>query len=164
MCSGTTGSFVGGGDNTPVPLSTVPMPARASTEPFLVIDEERALLVYHIALPDLNQAGQAIRNGEPFCLVRFGGAVFASLGPPNDREVSRHVLHAKGLRAYAAYEVLRSTLVAEWWPDIASPVALRHFIFTFKESSFEAVASSCSLVDSFPTAEAARKEAFQSFG
>ena len=164
MCSGMTGSFVAGEDNTPLPLDTVPMPAPASTEPFVITDEGRALLVYRIAPRNRNRAAPVIPNEEPFCLVSFDGAVFASLGPPNDEEVSRHILHAKGLRPYAAYEVLKSTLVAAWWPDIASPIALRHFIFTFEDSSFEAVANSCCLVGTFPTAKVARKQAFLSFG
>jgi hypothetical protein len=164
MCSGTTDSFVAGEDNMPLPLDAVPMPAPTSTEPFVITDEGRAVLVYRIAPRDPNRAGPVVRNEEPFCLVRFDGAVFVSLGPPNDEEVSRHILHAKGLRPYAAYEVLKSTLVAEWWPDIASPIALRHFIFTFEDSSFEAVANSCCLVGTFATAEVARREAFLSSG
>ncbi len=163
MCPGTTDSFMMVEDNTPLPLDTAPMPAPASTEPFVIAVEGRAVLVYRIAPRDPNEAG-SVRNEEPFCLVRFDGAVFASLGPPNDEEVSRHILHAKGLRPYAAYEVLKSTLVAEWWPDIASPIALRHFIFTFEDSSFEAVANSCCLVGTFATAEVARREAFLSSG
>lgn len=95
--------------------------------------------------------------------MRFDGVVFSSLGPPSDEEVSRHVLHAKGLRPHAAYEVLNSTLVVEWWPHIVSPIALRHFIFTFQDSSLEAVANSCRLVSTFATSDAARKEAFVSF-
>ncbi|HKR39077.1 MAG TPA: hypothetical protein VJU59_05230 [Paraburkholderia sp.] len=140
------------------------MPASTSTQPCVVADEGRAVLVYRIAPRGPDGAGPVVRDEGPFCLVRFDGAVFASLGPPNDEDVSRHILHAKGLRPYAAYEVLKSTLVAEWWPDLVSPIALRHFIFTFEDSSFEAVANSCCLVGTFATADFARKEAFLSFG
>jgi len=161
MCSGTTDSFVAGENDIPLLLAAVPMPARASTEPFTIADEGRALLVYRIGPAYLREAGRFVF--EPFCLVRFDGAVFASLGPPNDEDVSRHVLHAKGLRPYAAYEVLKSTLIAEWWPNSAPPIALRHFIFTFQNSSFEAVASNCCLVSTFATSDAARREAFVSF-
>ena len=161
MCSGTTDGFVAGENDIPLLLAAVPMPAPASTEPFTIADEGRALLVYRIAPTHHGAAGRFV--SELFCLVKFDGAVFASLGPPNDEEVSSHVLHAKGLRPYAAYEVVNSTLVAEWWPNVGLPITLRHFIFTFQDSSFEAVASNCRLVSTFATSDAARREAFVSF-
>ncbi|GJH36392.1 hypothetical protein CBA19CS91_26565 [Paraburkholderia hospita] len=73
------------------------------------------------------------------CLVELDGAVFQSLGSPNDDEFSRHVLYAKGLCPHAAFEVVKSTFVAEWWSNIAPPIAQRHFIRTFEDISFECV-------------------------
>ncbi|BCG02974.1 hypothetical protein PPGU19_075420 (plasmid) [Paraburkholderia sp. PGU19] len=160
MHSGTTGTLVGGVGDIPVLLDTVPMPAPASTEPFVIADEGRTILVYRIAPSDLSRYGPFVQNEEPFCVVRFDGAVFQSLGPPNDEELSQHVLHAKGLCPYGAYEVVNSTLVAEWWPNIAPAIALRHFIFTFEDSSFECVATSCELADVFAAADIARRDAF----
>jgi len=158
MHSGTTGTLVGGATDIPVLLDTVPMPAPASTEPFVIADEGRAILAYRIAPPSLTRY-RAVQNGQPFCLVRFDAAVFQSLGPPNDEDLVHHVLYAKGLRAYGAYEVLESRLVVEWWPNTAPAVALRHFIFTFEDSSFECVASNCIVAGIFATADTARGEA-----
>ena len=163
MHSGTTGSLVGGAGDTPVLLDTVPMPAPASTEPFVIADEGGAILVYRISPSDLSRYAPFVQNEEPFCVVRFDGAVFQSLGPPNDEELVQHVLHAKGLRPYGAYEVLASSLVVEWWPSIAPVIALRHFIFTFEDSSFECVATSCELAGIFAAADIARSEAFLRF-
>ena len=160
MHSGTTGTLMGRDGDTPVLLGTVPMPAPASTEPFVVADEGRAILVYRIAPADLARYGFFVQNEEPFCVVRFDGAVFQSLGPPNDEEFVHHVLYAKGLRPYGAYEVLASSLVVEWWPKIAPAIVLRHFIFTFEDSSFESVASTCEFAGVFATADIARSEAF----
>ena len=154
------GSFVNNENDTLVLLDSVPMPAPASTEPFVIADEGRAILVYRIGPSNFHRFGPFARNEEPFCLVRFDGAVFQSLGPPNDEELSHHVLHAKGLCCYGAYEVLNSTLVAEWWPDASRAIALSHFIFTFEDSSFESVASTCEFAGVFATADIARSEAF----
>ncbi|MPW23479.1 hypothetical protein GCT13_43780 [Paraburkholderia sp. CNPSo 3157] len=141
-------------------LGTVPMPASASTDPFVIADEGRTILVYRIASSDLSRYGHFVQKEEPFCVVRFDGAVFQSLGPPSDEELVQHVLYAKGLRPYGAYEVLAPSLVVEWWPNIAPAIALRHFIFTFEDSSFECVASTCALAGIFATADIARSEAF----
>ena len=48
----------------------------------------------------------------------------------------------------------------EWWPKIAPAIVLRHFIFTFEDSSFECVASTCEFAGVFATADIARSEAF----
>ncbi|MPW22392.1 hypothetical protein GCT13_37590 [Paraburkholderia sp. CNPSo 3157] len=146
--------------DTPTLLDSVPMPAPVSTEPFVIADEGRVMLVYRIAPSNFHRYGPFARNEEPFCLVRFDSAVFQSLGPPSHEELSRHVLHAKGLCCYGAYEVLYSTLVAEWWPDVPRAIALRHFIFTFEESSFECIASDCQLAGIYGAANVACREAF----
>ncbi|MEM5389955.1 hypothetical protein VSR68_41545 [Paraburkholderia phymatum] len=141
-------------------LGTVPMPASASTDPFVIADEGRVILIYRIAPYELSRYGRFVQKEEPFCVVRFDGAVFQSLGPPNDEELVQHVLYAKGLRPYGAYEVLAPSLVLEWWPNISPAIALRHFIFTFEDSSFECVASSCELAGIFSSADIARSEGF----
>jgi len=146
--------------DTLILLDSVPMPAPASTEPFVVADEARTQVVYRIAPSEFSVYGPFASNEEPFCLVRFDRAVFQSLGPPNDEELNRHVLHAKGLRCYGAYEVLSSTLVAEWWPNTPRAIVLRHFIFTFEDSSFECVASDCRLDGIYGAVEVACREAF----
>src|SRR5690349_2715598 len=141
------GFFMDNESDTLMLLDSVPMPAPVSTEPFTIADEGRAMLVYRIAPSCFHGYGPFVRNEEPFCLVRFDGAVFQSLGPPNDEELSQHVLYAKGLRCYGAYEVVNSSLVGEWWPNAPRVIALRHFIFTFEDSSFECVANDCRLDD-----------------
>ncbi len=163
MRSESTDTSGGEERDIPVLLDTVPMPAPASTEPFVVADEGRAMLVYRIAPSHQSRYGPFVENEQPFCLVRFDGAVFQSLGPPNDDELSRHVLHKKGLRPYGAYEVLKSILVVEWWPNVARVIALRHFIFTFEDSSFECVANNCELAGIFAAGAVARRKAFLPF-
>ncbi|ACC76503.1 conserved hypothetical protein (plasmid) [Paraburkholderia phymatum STM815] len=75
---------------------------------FVVADEDRAILAYRIAPADLAHYGLLVEKEEPFCVVRFNGAVFQTLGPPNNEELVQHVLYAKGLCPYGAYEVLGS--------------------------------------------------------
>ena len=163
MRSETTGTSGDGERDIPVLLDTVPMPAPASTEPFVVANEGRAILVYRIAPSHQRRYGPFVENEQPFCLVRFDGAVFQSLGPPNDDELSQHVLHEKGLQPYGAYEVRKSTLVVEWWPNVTPVIALRHFIFTFEDSSFECVANNCELAGIFAAGAVARRKAFLPF-
>jgi hypothetical protein len=59
--------------------------------------------------------------------------------------------------------VLKSTLVVEWWPNVARVIALRHFIFTFEDSSFECVANNCELAGIFAAGAVARRRAFLPF-
>ena len=153
-------SFARDRDETLVRLDSVPRPAPVSTDPSVIADEGRAMLVYRIAPSEPHRYNSLARNEAPFCLVRFDAAVFQSLGPANNEEVSRHVLHAKGLCCSGAYEVLYSTLVAEWWPNAPRAIALRHFIITFEDSSFECVASDCRLAGIYRAADIACREAF----
>jgi hypothetical protein len=86
-----------------------------------------------------------VQNEEAFCLVRFDGTAFQNLGPPNDEELVRHVLHAKGLRPYGAYEVLASSLVAQGWRTIAPAIALRISSLPSKTAASNALRATATL-------------------
>jgi hypothetical protein len=69
-------------------------------------------------------------------------------GPPNDETISGHRLYRLGLKAYSAFEVKNSSWIAEL--EAANRVhqhhraevyrAMRHFIFTFHDTTLEFVA------------------------
>ena len=140
-------------------LQAVPMPSPDASDPLVFASERRVLLVYRIAPSDFEQFGPFSDDEEPFCLVHFTGAAFHQSGPPNDEELGSHPLAASGLRWYSAYECLNPTLVGELWSAPANPVALRHFIFTFRDSTFECVAADCDLAGVYASADVASREA-----
>lgn len=84
-------------------------------------------------------------------------------GPPNDEALQGHPLFARGLRWYGVYEVQDSSWIRllerrnrghdKHRPE--SYAALRHFAFTFHDSTFECIAHGYRVLES-PPASAAR--------
>ena len=82
--------------------------------------------------------------------VLFDGVGTHSLGSPNDEVIHGHPLWDKGLKAYGAFQVENSPLIASiekinsvhrfYNPERYQD--LRHFVFTFQDSTFECVAMS----------------------
>jgi hypothetical protein len=79
------------------------------------------------------------------CEIEFLGGVTSSFGWPNDEALHAHALNDKGLEPYAAYEVLDSSWLSsveqrnrEAFPK--SRFTLKHFIFSFHDSTFECLA------------------------
>jgi hypothetical protein len=89
---------------------------------------------------------------ESIAVVTFTGVQAHMFGMPNDEALHGHPLYERGLEQYGAFRVDHSSWVrqlermnsahplhrSEWFAD------LHHFIFTFKESTFECVAKEVS--------------------
>lgn len=126
--------------------------------PHMFADEGRLVFAYMVETPDPGWDGRTVRivtpdapescaivTVDPYRAVRFG--------PPNDEAIQGHRLAALGLRSYAAYEVLDSAWIAEmeranrvhWRHSPELFEGLRHFIFTFHDSTLEFVAEMLSV-------------------
>lgn len=141
-------------------LDSIPHPAADAAEPFIVASGRRLILAYPIAEADFERFGPFDPDDDPFCTVLFPDAVFHRLGPPGDIDLEIHPLAAQGLFGYSAHEVVTSSLAAEIAAvDLAGP-ALRHFVITFQDSTFECVASDYTVVGVYGAGEIASREAF----
>ena len=86
--------------------------------------------------------------GEPAAVVRFERPYASFFGPPNDEAFSGHPLAARGLEPYGAFEVVNSSWVRSFermnsvHPYHRSErfAALRHFVLSFHDTTFECVA------------------------
>ncbi len=80
--------------------------------------------------------------------IAFTGSLVHYFGPPNDETLHAHPMAAFGLKHYGAYEVRHSRWVEELRTmnrvhphhHDASFDRLRHFIWTFHDSTFECLA------------------------
>jgi hypothetical protein len=140
-----------------VQLDSVPSPA---SEPFLVATERRVALAYRIADRDFDLYGPFGDGDEPFCVVLFSEADFHRLGPPGAEEIEVHPLSSQGLRSNSGHEVMNSSLVAEGWEVAAEHMPLRHFVWTFQDTTFECVAADYTVAGVFGSGDIASREAF----
>jgi hypothetical protein len=141
-------------------LDSVPHPASDAAEPFIVASGRRVILAYPIAEADFERFGPFDPDDDPFCTVLFPDAVFHRLGPPGDVDLEIHPLAAQGLSGYSVHEVVASSLAAEIAAVGSAEPALRHFVITFQESTFECVASDYTVVGVYGAGEIASREAF----
>ncbi|MFM0225624.1 hypothetical protein [Paraburkholderia dipogonis] len=141
-------------------LDSVPHPAEDTAEPFIVASDRRVILSYPIAESDFERFGPFDPDDDPFCAVLFPDTVFHRLGPPGDGDLEIHPLAAHGLTGYSVHEVLNSSLAAELAAAASTEPALRHFVITFQESTFECVASDYTVVGVYGAGEIASREAF----
>ena len=130
-----------------LPQASVGAPA-----PLLLADEGRLLLAYD--LERLPGAGAVVHVVDPVAqptpaaLVEFHRPRAVTLGPPGGETLPAHPLAARGLRWYAAQEVVHSSWIrqleridrAHPRHDPARFARLRHFVITFHDSTFECVA------------------------
>jgi hypothetical protein len=141
--------------------------------PLVLAREERVVLAYlchekepwaHAAAPDEADAWFD-RRGELIALVTFRSRAFY-LGPPNDEAIRGHPLFARGLASYGVYEVGHSTWIrrlermnaARGSHDPHVFAGLRHFVFTFHDSTFECIASAFTVVSHRSTLDAVVSE------
>ncbi|MFM0723093.1 hypothetical protein PQQ53_05300 [Paraburkholderia strydomiana] len=141
-------------------LDSVPHPAADAAEPFIVASDRRVILAYPIAEADFERFGPFDPDDDPFCTVLFPDAAFHRLGPPGDVDLEIHPLAMQGLLGYAAHEVVNSSLAAEIVTVGSAVPALRHFVITFQDSTFECVASDYTVVGVYGAGEIASREAF----
>lgn len=141
-------------------LGDVPQPAMDAAEPFIVASDRRVILAYPIAESDFERFGPFDPEDDPFCTVLFADAAFHRLGPPGDAALDVHPLAVQGLNSYSVHEVVNSSLAAEIASVSTLVPALRHFLITFNESTFECVASDYTVIGVYGAGEIASREAF----
>jgi hypothetical protein len=143
-----------------VQLDSVPRPAAESPEPFVVANERRVVIVYRIAEADFERFGPFDDDDDPFCAVEFTAAAFHQFGPPNADGLYAHPLAERGLRGDSAHEIVNSSLVADAWGADAAEDGRRHYVLTFQGSTYECVASDCTVVGIYGNGDIAGREAF----
>jgi hypothetical protein len=121
--------------------------------PAVMASEQCLYVCYLLSAPDPQWDGSAVRlvgpdsSGEPIAVVKVKHCRAHTFGPPNDEAIGGHRLAKLGLMPYSTYEVLDSLWIAEL--ENANRVHhrhdgrlfanLRHFIFTFHDSTLEFV-------------------------
>lgn len=142
------------GEDKLAPLEGVPQCAPGAPLPHVLAAEGRLDLLYLIENTPTDWDATTIRvvddeSVEPVALVAFEKPEAAFLGPPNDEALAGHPLAGRGLVPYSAFAVEPSSWIRElarrnsYHPehDPSYFEQLRHFIFTFHDSTFECVAS-----------------------
>ena len=134
-----------------VELDGVPQSSPGAPMP-VVVASERVLQVAYLvhAEPDWNDPSSIddLEGPEPCALVRFERPYAWMHGPPNDEAMRGHPLASRGLTAYGAFRVERSSWVrlaerrnrVHASHDPSRFEALRHYVFTFHDSTFECLA------------------------
>lgn len=141
-------------------LDGVPSPAAETPEPFVVANERRVAIAYRIAEADFDRFGPFDDDDDPFCVVEFSAAAFHQFGPPNAEGLHAHPLAGQGLRGDSAHEIVNSSLVADAWGPDAAEDGRRHYLLTFQDSTYECVASDCTVVGIYGNGDIASREAF----
>lgn len=120
-----------------------PPSSTGAPEPCIFASDGEVVFAYWLASP-ASEAGAAVDRS---ALVTVKLCRVIKYGSPNDEALRGHRLYASGLRSYSAYEVLNSSWIAEL--EMANRVHprhsramfadLRHYIFTFHDSTLEFV-------------------------
>ena len=135
-------------------ITGVPQMSTGAPMPLLVQSEYRCSVAYICGNFEPSSDGTTVRvasagDDEPIVIVEFGSVRASYFGPPNDEAMGGHPLAARGLQYYAAHEVFDSSWIRALEKmnrvhhrHTASLFAgLRHFIWTFHDSTFECVAN-----------------------
>ena len=143
-----------------VELARVPPPSAGAPMPVVFADERRVLLAYLVQYRELWQdtgvpLTDAEPSAEPAALAEFVLPRAHLFGSPNDEALHGHPLYRRGLRQYSAYEVRRSSWVRslEQMHRVHSShspersARLRHYVFTFHDSTFECVAEALQVTE-----------------
>jgi hypothetical protein len=128
-----------------------PLPDSGASLPFLMSDENHLLLAYMVSEFD-EVVNSNVRIMTPdskgyVALVEFSQPFAHMCGPPNDETFLGHPLAERGLRPYGVFEVLDSSWIRQLEAmnkrhsqHSHSRSALRHYIFSFHDSTFECIA------------------------
>jgi hypothetical protein len=122
-------------------------------EPQVVATEDRVFVAYRISQPEISHREDIENTSDEIAVATFYNTRSHSFGAPNDEALHGHPLYHLGLTPYSFAEVLNS----EWIESIRNENrihphhtdalfdALRHFIITFHDSTFEILAESYSV-------------------
>ena len=126
-----------------VELEGVPQSSVGAPMPLVLSNEFKVLLVYIVQ--EIVDPGTP---HEPFALVEFTGYSTYMFGAPNDEAFHGHPLAARGLRPYGAFQIENSSWIRQL--EKMNSVhhshnpkrfeRLRHYVFSFHDSTFECVA------------------------
>jgi hypothetical protein len=123
--------------------------------PMVLSDEHTTCLLYYYRKPVENTADFEIpkerdaQEDRGIAVITFGQSMIYKFGYPNDEVLLAHSYYSLGLESYQLFEVIGS----EWIQEIkemnkAHPLndpllfsRCRHFIITFKDSTFECIAA-----------------------
>ena len=118
-------------------------PEAAVSGPMLLQDDYHAFLAFNAMRP----RPDGMREEAGLAIVELQGCSTTKFGYPNDEALPGHPLYRRGLGGYEIFEVLNSSWINEQnqmnkvhFPETQMrPV--RHFIFTFHESTLECIAT-----------------------
>ncbi|MEZ4523289.1 MAG: hypothetical protein R3A46_16850 [Thermomicrobiales bacterium] len=110
--------------------------------PVLLSDDIRTIVMFYA----VNRSSDGAGEDAGIAIVEFESCALTKFGYPNDEALPGHPLYDRGLGRYGCYEVLNPTWAAEI--DAMNRVSfpeyqldpVRHFIFTFHDSTFECLA------------------------
>jgi hypothetical protein len=130
-----------------VALGGVPAADAGAPMPLVVANEWNLFLSYGLAPGSQEQA-----------ILKFTSSRARYFGPPNDEALEGHPLSPRGLRPYGVFEIVGSSWIrslermnrvhSRHKPDRYE--MLRHYVFTFHDSTFECIASGVDVVARFP--------------
>lgn len=97
-------------------------------------------------------------SGEQYAIVKFIRPRAHYFGSPSDETMNGHPLAERGLRPYGVFEVRKSSWVRALEQmnrghpkhDASRFGALRHFVFTLHDNTFECVANGAVLASKIP--------------
>jgi hypothetical protein len=124
-------------------LNSIPQSSVGAPCPVVVANDHRLLLAYYLEYREKDR-GELDGCG----LVEFERPYASMFGPPNDEAFSGHPLASRGLRPYGVFEVDHSSWLTTLermnavhpYHDSKSFQQLKHYIFTFHDSTFECIA------------------------
>ena len=138
-----------------VDLENVPQSSVGAPLPLVLSDEHKILLAYIVQDTPPDWDGSYVRvvdpgtSGEPLALVEFRAYSSFMFGAPNDEAFAGHPLANRGLHPYGAFQIENSSWIRQLEQmNSVHPYhkperfeRLKHFVFTFHDSTFECVAT-----------------------
>ena len=135
-----------------------PLPDAMSTYPLpiLIMGGAQCWLIYET--PGCSETRSA-KNPHRYCwaLIEFNKCPYASIGNPNDEVIEGHRLYGRGLEVGGAHIVQNSIKrkelerIAQFHSQYDSSAwrRLRHFVLSFKDTTFECIAEdyACTIID-----------------
>ncbi len=132
--------------------------------PRIICDDFNLILLFYIDLFDLPKTidtiiERDINNDSGVAIVKFKKRYIYKFGIPNDEVLLGHQYYKIGLKPYSFMEVKDSDWIKEIirieshhpYFDKHSFGKLKHYIFTFKDNTFECIAEDYSIEFSFET-------------
>ncbi len=135
-------------------LEDIPQSSVGAPIPFVVAAEHHLDVLYYTEQSDPDWDRTSVRVvgqdsvGETVALARFHRPYAHQFGPPNDEAIRGHPLFHLGLEPYSSFEITAS----KWIDELCKRNSVhpyhkdshfadyRHFILTFHDSTFEAIA------------------------